>query len=50
MEGAGDMGLGKHKDGTRHLGGSMIECLAFGSGRDPGVLGSSPVSGSLQEA
>ena len=33
------------------LGGSAVECLpAFGPGRDPGVPGSSPTSGSLQGA
>ena len=34
-----------------HLVGSVVEHLsAFGSGRDPGVLGLSPTSGSLQGA
>ena len=32
---------------TGHLPGSVGEASAFGSGRDPGVLGSSPSSGSL---
>ena len=34
-------------DNGARLGGSVVE-RAFGSGRDPGVLGSSPTSGSLQ--
>ena len=29
------------------LGGSVSEASAFGLGHDPGVLGSSPISGSL---
>ena len=29
-----------------HLGGSVVEPLAFGSGRDPGVSGLSPTLGS----
>ena len=32
-----------------HLGGSAVECLAFDSGCDPGVPGSSPTSGSCVE-
>ena len=33
-----------------HLGGSVVEHLPFGSGHDPGALGSSPTSGSPQGA
>ena len=35
------------KDTSGHLGGSVGAASAFGSGHDPGVLGSSPPSGSL---
>ena len=39
----------KHAIGE-HLGGSGVEHLPFGTGRDPGVLGSGPALGSLQGA
>lgn len=33
--------------GEGRLGGSVGQAAAFGSGHDPGVMGSSPTSGSL---
>ena len=33
-------------EGEGRLGGTAVKASAFGSGRDPGVMGSSPISGS----